>query len=273
MSREILDFFSKLIERETGINYSETNLYQLQTRLEEFCKNEDLPGMSVLHERFQNAPKIGWKQKLIDLATNNETSFFRDPVYYRAVVQFLMDEILPHRPDQLRIWSAASSTGQEAISIAITLHELAQKVNLPPWKIVASDICQKVLDRCAAGTYTEFELMRGMSPERKAQYFTQENGLWKVRSEIHSRIEIQPNNLVMNRISGPFDLVFCRNILIYQKVENKKLILETLLRQLSPRGGLLLGVGETLYGVTENVGSTLYSGVVLYRRPDLKKIA
>jgi chemotaxis protein methyltransferase CheR len=272
MSREILDYFSRMIERETGINYSETNLYQLQSRLEDFCKSENLASLEILSQRFQSSPLIGWKQKLIDLATNNETSFFRDPVYYRAVLQFLMDEILPFKPEQLRIWSAASSTGQEAISIAITLDELSRQVSLPPWKIVATDICQKVLDRCSAGTYSEFELMRGLSPERKDRYFQQDKGVWKVRPELHSRIAIQSNNLVTNRISGPFDLIFCRNVLIYQKVENKKRILETLLKQLSPRGALLLGVGETLFGVTDNVTSTLYSGVVLYRN-EQKKVA
>ncbi len=270
MSREILDYFSKMIERETGINYADSNLYQLQSRLEDFCKSEKLENLEVLSQRFQTAPLIGWKQKLIDLATNNETSFFRDPVYYRAVLQFLMDEILPFKPEKLRIWSAASSTGQEAISIASTLDELSRQVTLPPWKIVATDICQKVLDRCAAGTYSEFELMRGLSPERRDRYFQNEKGVWKVRPELHSRIEIQSNNLVTNRITGPFDLIFCRNVLIYQKVENKKRILDTLLRQLSPKGALLLGVGETLFGVTDGVATSLYSGVVLYRN-DQKK--
>lgn len=272
MSREVLDYFSRMIERETGINYSETNLYQLQSRLEDFCKTENLESLEVLSHRFQNSPMIGWKQKLIDLATNNETSFFRDPVYYRAVLQFLMDEILPFRPEQLRIWSAAASTGQEAISIAITLDELSRQVTLPPWKIVATDICQKVLDRCQAGTYSDFELMRGMSPERKDRYFQSDKGIWKVRPEISSHMEFQHNNLCSNRVSGTFDLIFCRNVLIYQKVENKKRILDTLLRQLSPKGALLLGVGETLFGVTENVNTTIYSGVVLYRN-ELKKAA
>ncbi|MES2528924.1 MAG: protein-glutamate O-methyltransferase CheR [Bdellovibrionota bacterium] len=270
MSREALDYFSKMIERETGINYSDTNLYQLQSRLEEFCKSENLTGLEVLCQRFQTSPQIGWKQKLIDLATNNETSFFRDPVYYRAVLQFLMDEILPYKPSQLRIWSAAASTGQEAISIAITLDELSRTVSLPPWKIVATDICQKVLDRCQAGTYSDFELMRGMSPERKDRYFLSDKGVWKIRPEIQSRIEIQTNNLTMSRISGPFDLIFCRNVLIYQKVENKKRILDNLMKELSPRGALLLGVGETLFGVTDNVNSTLYSGVVLYKNEQKK---
>lgn len=272
MSREIFDYFARYIERETGINYADSNMYQLQSRLEEMSKNEKLT-IEELYLKFANGTSGFLRQKLVDIATNNETSFFRDPSYFKVMSQYLIDEILPFRPSSLNIWSAASSTGQEAISIAITLDELSDKVDLPPWKITGTDICQKALSRCAELTYSDFELMRGMSPERKDKYFSPHNGVWRAKDQIRNHLQFFQNNLISSAVPGPFDLVFCRNVLIYQKVSSKKQILNTLIGTLNARGALLLGVGETLVGVTDDVKSLFCSGVVLYKKPDLIKKA
>ncbi len=270
MSHEILVFFSQLIEKETGIHYSESNLYQLSGRIDEFCKKLNIDGPHKLYEIFSASlvdQKI--KSQFVDLATNNETSFFRDPVYFKAIEQYVTDHVTKS-DSELRIWSAASSTGQEAISIAIMLEELSKKIKLPPYQIMATDISHEALKRGEMGVYSDFELMRGISPERREQFFTQTPLGWQVKPYLHSKMRFAHNNLLHSSVSGPFDLIFCRNVLIYQRVEIKRNILTSILRQLKPEGGLVLGVGETLFGVTENMMSTIYGGVIIYKNHPIK---
>lgn len=273
MSPEILSFFASYIERETGILYGENNIYQLKARLDDFCKKNQIPDVVQLYEMFSTGRAGTLKQKLMDLSTNNETSFFRDPVYFKAIEKFVMDSVSKRHPSEITVWSAAASTGQEAISVAITLDELSQRYPIPPFKIMASDISHEVLMKCKQGVYSDFELARGMSSERRDKYFTKTDAGWKVKPQILSRISHVPNNLLSSMVQGPFDVILCRNILIYQKTEAKKVILNSLMRQLHPEGCILLGVGETLLGISEDFVTTMNEGVILYKKNLLKKTA
>ncbi len=268
MSPNPLDFFANVIERETGIIYSGTNLYQLQMRLEDICRKEGVKSIDELALRFQGpGPELQLKQKLLDLATNNETLFFRDPIYFTTIGSFLQELCDRERIPEIRIWSAASSTGQEALSIAMTLDELSEKKALPPVSILATDICERALARAKAGLYTEFEVMRGLSEERRKKYFTKEGDSWRVRHSIHSRIQYGYNNLIRSAVYQRFHLIFCRNVLIYQKVDMKRSVIEALYRQLEPSGAILLGAGETMVGLKETVESEVRNTVTYYMKP------
>lgn len=266
MLREQVQFFANYIERETGIIYSDVNLYQLQSRLEEIIKTEQLNSIEALQSYISSNHQL-YRQKLLDLATNNETLFFRDPSFFAAISEYVVKEILPHKPTEIKFWSAASSTGQEAVSLAITMDELSRRVALPPYSILATDICDRALNKGRQGFYTEFEVNRGLSDERKHRYFSPVPDGWKVKSEIHSRIRFGQNNLIKPSVMESFHLILCRNVLIYQKIDSKKEVVNFLLNRLTPQGALLLGVGETLLGIVDNVSPHLVGSVGFYLSP------
>jgi chemotaxis protein methyltransferase CheR len=267
MSHNAIEFFSKFIEKETGIIYADTNLYQLKSRLDEIVKNENLSSIDELANIFQGIhinPNL--KQKLLDLATNNETLFFRDPSFFTAIESFIVRELLLDFPSEIKIWSAASSTGQEALSVAMVLDELSSKIPLPPISILATDISDRAIAKASSGIYTDFEVKRGLSDERRNKYFTKHGDGWKVNATLQSKIKYKYNNLIRSTVNETFHIILCRNVLIYQKVEMKKLVVESLFRQLGPNGGLILGVGETLLGIKDDVSSLIVGNVVFYRK-------
>jgi chemotaxis protein methyltransferase CheR len=265
MSHEILKFFSQFIERETGIVYQESNLYQLQSRLEQIVKLEKLEGLNDLHRIFVGTVNPFLRQKLLDISTNNETLFFRDPSFFAAISDFIIKDVLHTAPSEIKIWSAASSTGQEAISIAITLDELAKKRALPPFSILGTDISEKALAKAKSGFYTEFEVQRGLSDERKNQYFSKSELGWQLKPQIQSKISFRYNNLTRSTVKGPFHIILCRNVLIYQKVECKKGVVQNLLSQLDMHGGLMLGVGESLLGILDDASPQIMGNVPFYK--------
>ncbi len=265
MSHEILKFFSQFIERETGIVYQESNFYQLQSRLEEIVKLEKLEGFHDLYRIFQGTVNPFLRQKLLDISTNNETLFFRDPSFFTAISEYIIKDVLPSAPSEIKIWSAASSTGQEAISIAITLEELAKKRALPPFSILGTDISEKALAKAKSGFYTEFEVCRGLSDERKNQYFSKTELGWQLKPQIQSKISFRYNNLTRSTVKGPFHIILCRNVLIYQKVECKKGVVQNLFSQLDTHGGLMLGVGESLLGIMDDVSPHMMGNVPFYK--------
>jgi chemotaxis protein methyltransferase CheR len=265
-----IDYFSGLIERETGIVYSESNIFQLKMRLEEFCRVEKISSVDQLAKLFQEKsiqPEQG--QRLFDMATNNETLFFRDPKYFTSIEQFLKNDVLKTDPREIRIWSAASSTGQEALSVAMTLDQLSKKIPMPSFSILATDICDKALIKCKSGLYTDFEIKRGLSEDKREQYFRKEGDLWKAKPEIFSKIHYNYNNLIRSSVYDTFHIILCRNVLIYQKVEMRKAVVDTLFLQLDVSGALLLGAGETLVGIRDDAKTELIDGVSFYKKSKL----
>lgn len=259
-----IKMIAELIERETGIVFGDSNLYQLKTRLEELSRATNVSTVEELAQRILKG-ESALKNKLLDQATNNETLFFRDPAFFTALEQFIVKEILPNDPKEIKIWSAASSTGQEALSVAMTLDALNKKIKLPPFSIVATDIAERAVAKAKTGVYSDFEVMRGLSEAHKAAYFRKESDGWHVRQELASKVKFGFNNLIKSSVSGPFHIILCRNVLIYQRIEMKKLVIDSLLRELSPDGGIILGVGETLLGIAEGVGTTIVGNVIIYR--------
>lgn len=259
--------FAQLIEEETGIVFQEHNLFQLKSRLEDLGKSEGISSMDEMLSKFQNRVEAGFRRKLTDIVTNNETSFFRDPAFFKSVKIVVKNLVLKSRPSELKIWSAASSTGQEALSIAITLNELSQEMSIPSFKILGTDLSTKALTKASSSTYSDFELRRGLSDERRAKYFAKIGNEWQARSLIRDCIGFRFNNLLTNTVTEKFEIIFCRNVLIYQNVERKRAIVQSLLRQLKPEGALFLGVGETLLGITSSLEFVTIEGVPVYRHP------
>lgn len=271
----ILSFFAKYIERELGIIYSEGNYFQLQNRLEEIARKLNKDGIEALYLEAEKGNDSSFKCLLLDMATNNETSFFRDNRVFDAFRSLVINrqESEETKLNPLKIWSAASSSGQEAISISIVISELeASFARSLPVTILGTDISDKALTKARASRYSQLEVQRGLSPELLAKYFVKDSrDLWAPSRELISRIEFKKMNLKDTDYpySG-FDFIFCRNVLIYQNIEGKKEILNKLTSKLNAGGYLILGSGESLLGLSQDYELVMVEGAAFYRKKDLK---
>lgn len=243
--------FAKWIEEETGIVYSPDNYFQLKSRVEELMAAHDIKTEEELFQRVITGIDLKVRQQLLDISTNNETSFFRDQKPFDC----LRDQILPQlagRPETVRIWSAASSSGQEAYSVAMTVLELQRTYPQLRAEIIATDISQRVIMRTADGIYSPHEVSRGLPKTMLEKYFVQQNENWRARPELRQMVQTKSMNLCRPFAhAAPFDIVFCRNVLIYQNIERKKTILNAISRHLRSPGYLFLGAGESTLGISD----------------------
>jgi chemotaxis protein methyltransferase CheR len=229
--------------------------YMLETRLAPLLKREGLPGLDALAARLRQPGTDTLAQEMTELLTTNESSFFRDGKPFEHL-RTLIPRLHAARPagQKLRIWSAACSTGQEAYSISILIAELQEAdpgLRTRPFEILGTDITAAVLERARAGLYSQFEVQRGLPIRTLMKRFTQEEGRWRVKPEIAAPCRFQSFNLLGDpRILGRFDVIFCRNVLIYFDVPTKARVLERIAAQLAPDGALYLGAAETAIGVT-----------------------
>lgn len=271
ISKDILRFFSSYIERELGIIYSDFNEFQLIRRLEEIALLLECPSLDELFQRAQKGIHGDFKKMILDVATNNETSFFRDP----KVFEMIEGQILPAlakkslKQKNINIWCAASSTGQEPISLAILIKEYAKQNGIQfNVKILATDISQRVLERAKKSAYSQLEIQRGLPARHMISYFQRlPCGQWKAKEELAQMIEYRELNLKMAfHFPENFDLVLCRNMLIYQGIESKKNIVERILGFLSDDGSLVLGAGESLLGITSRCEPLTVNGAIYYQK-------
>lgn len=274
----ILNFFAKYIQAELGIVYAEHNYFQLRNRLDEISKLLGIDSLEKLHQHAQAGITGNFKQLLLDLATNNETSFFRDMRAFKAIETLFLPNFLESEPpgSELRIWSAASSTGQEALSLAILVKEWASKVGKDfPFSIVGTDISERILQRAQAARYSQLEIQRGLPAPYIAKYFERDDkDGWIAKPEIRKFTQFRRQNL-LERFAFPkkFHLVLCRNCLIYQPVQNKIEILKRITETLLPSGMLVLGAGESLLGLSSEYNQQQSDGGVIYRRKEPEKKA
>lgn len=268
--RPRLKYFADYIERELGIVYEESNYYQLQRRIEEIARMLGLRGAEDLYARAHPRVDSELRELLLDVATNNETSFFRDPNTFRALEEAIVPALaseLEGRP--LRIWSAAASTGQEAYSIALTLEQMRSRDPLAPdYRIVGTDISERVLKRAQEGVYTQLEVQRGLPTRTLLQAFEKVGAAsWAIRPDFRRAVEFRKLNLLSAWPGLPvFDLAFLRNVLIYLSPANRADIVRRVHDQLAPGGVLVLGGTESLLGIPHAFSQETLGGVVVYRK-------
>lgn len=270
---EILGFFSSYIEKEIGVIYADHNSFQLRNRLEEICKLMSVASLNELHALGLKGISGAFRQLLLDVATNNETSFFRDSKVFKALEDTVLPGLFQLYPEaeKLRIWSAASSTGQEAVSVAILFEEAKLKLKRNfDFHIVGSDVSERALSKAREGLYSQLEVQRGLPAAMMIKYFVKdERDRWAVRPVIKSKMEFRKQNLKDSfQNMGMYGLILCRNVLIYQNVEGKKEILNRLTKQLLPGGYLIMGSGESLIGLSQDFQQVSIEGAVIYRKKD-----
>ncbi len=233
--------------------------------------DEKVDNLGELIDRLTRAGRSALKEAVVDAMTTNETLWFRDVHPFRILNDMILPELLGGKGgNALRIWSAASSTGQEAYSISMVADEFRRRnpaLARASLSIVATDISLRVLEMARTGDYEMLAIGRGLSAERLEQYFIKSsNGTYRVKPEVQRGVEFRPLNLLDSYASlGKFDVVFCRNVLIYFATELKRDILARMHATLKPGGYLILGASESLNGLPDLFDMVHCSPGIIYR--------
>jgi chemotaxis protein methyltransferase CheR len=250
------------VRNRAGISLGADKDYLVISRLEPRLSGWHLPSLDKLAERLRSQPTGSLANDVVAALTTNETLWFRDGKPFEALRAVILPDLLCRRDAgrqqsarRLAIWSAACATGQEVYSIAMTLQDTAA-VRDCQVSILGSDICEPAVARARSGRYTQFEVQRGLSIQHLVRYFEQNGNDWCVRPELRAGVAFRTLNLLdLPAGLGPFDAVFCRNVLIYFDIDVKCQVLAAIAARLRPGGYLVLGGAETTLGLASPFAS------------------
>lgn len=248
------DFLRKLLKDRSGLDLSADKQYLVESRLLPLARRLSLGGIGDLVQKMKGMGAESLISDVVEAMTTNETFFFRDKVPFDHLREEMLPALLQARAARrsLRIWCAASSTGQEPYSIAMTLKELGPAVAGWRFEIIATDLSPQVLEKSKSGLFSQFEVQRGLPIQLLVKYFKQAGEVWELSPEIRAMVQHRQLNLLHDFSSlGTFDIVFCRNVLIYFDQATKVGILERIAKRLEPDGYLTLGAAETVVGLTD----------------------
>ncbi len=254
MNSQDFEFVSQLLRKRAGIVLTGDKMYLLESRLAPLARKEGLPSIDDLIHVVRSRREERLINQLVDVMTTNETYFYRD----RTPFDHLKEAIFPvlgqaRKGNRIRIWCAACSTGQEPYSIAMMLDQNPQLTAGVPVEIVATDISDRCLDRAKQGLFTQFEVQRGLPIQMLMHYFTQQDDHWRISERMRQMVTFKKINLMEPNFSlGNFDVVFCRNVLIYFDGPTKATVLNRIAQCVNPGGFLMLGAAESLVGVTQS---------------------
>ena len=254
MSPVEYEYLRKLLKDHSGLDLSADKHYLIESRLLPLARKAGLPGIPELVQKMKGG-STALVTQVVEAMTTNETFFFRDKVPFDHFRDSIMREILQARAGRksVRIWCAAGSTGQEPYSLAMCLKEMGAA--LAGWRIeiLATDLSQEVLEKSKAGIYSQFEVQRGLPIQMLVKYLKQNGELWQINADIRAMVQHRQLNLLHDFSQlGTFDVIFCRNVLIYFDQETKSNIFRRLAKALEPDGFLVLGAAETVVGLTED---------------------
>jgi chemotaxis protein methyltransferase CheR len=246
------EFLRKLLKERSGLDLSSDKQYLVESRLIPLARRAGMPGIAELVAKIK-AGSDALTAQVVEAMTTNETFFFRDKIPFDHLREAILPALAQARATRraLRIWCAASSTGQEPYSIAMCVKEFAA---LAGWRveIVATDLSQEVLEKSKAGIYSQFEVQRGLPIHMLVKYFTQTGELWQLNADIRAMVQHRQLNLLQDFSHlGTFDLIFCRNVLIYFDQNTKVGIFDRLARMLEGDGVLALGAAESVVGISD----------------------
>ncbi|SNY91104.1 chemotaxis protein methyltransferase CheR [Cohaesibacter sp. ES.047] len=245
-------FLQGFLKEKSGLVLSNDKQYLVESRLMPIARKANLSSIADLIGKLRGLGDRTLQTAVVEAMTTNESFFFRD----KTPFEHFADTILPHlvatrKTGRVRIWCAAASTGQEPYSLAMSLKENASKLRGLSFEIIGTDISQEVLEKARSGFYSQFEVQRGLPVQMLIKYFKQVGEMWQIAPEIRSMVTYRPFNLLESFASmGQFDVIFCRNVLIYFDQATKSDIMNRLSKQLAGDGYLLLGAAETVVGLT-----------------------
>jgi chemotaxis protein methyltransferase CheR len=256
MTPEDYDYLRRLLKQRSGLVLSTDKQYLVESRLLPLVRKIDLPSLGELVARLKAPGAETLIAEVVEAMTTNETFFFRDKIPFEHLRDTMLPALIAARGErrQLRIWCAACSTGQEPYSLAIALKEMGAA--LDGWRIdiLGTDLSREVIDRARAGIYSQFEVQRGLPIALLLKYFTQLGDTWQLLPELRAMVRFRSLNLLRDFSAlGSFDIIFCRNVLIYFDTDTKIDVLHRLAGSMEPDGFLVLGAAETVIGLTERL--------------------
>ena len=247
------EYLRKLLKDRSGLDLSADKQYLIESRLLPLSRKSGLASIGELVQKMKGG-SADITTQVVEAMTTNETFFFRDKVPFDHFRDSIMPEILQARASRktLRIWCAAGSTGQEPYSLAMCLKEMGAALSGWRVEILATDLSQEVLEKSRAGIYSQFEVQRGLPIQMLVKYFKQTGELWQINPDIRAMVQHRQLNLLHDFSQlGVFDVIFCRNVLIYFDQDTKINIFNRLAKATEPDGFLVLGAAETVVGLTD----------------------
>ncbi|WP_293883083.1 protein-glutamate O-methyltransferase CheR [Sphingomonas sp.] len=245
-----LAVFADLLEHRTGQHISASRSWRIEAALRPFLRELDIPNLDVLADRIRARDDV-LSTRVTEALLNNETSFFRDmsmlDQFSQGPLPALADRRRPTR--RLRFWSAGCSTGQEAYSLAMMLRDQGAQWEGWTFDILATDVSAAVVARGRAGRYSQFEIQRGLPVRTMLRWFEQDDDHWVINARLRQSVRFTTHNLLAPA-PGRFDVIFCRNVLMYFQAEPRARLFDRLADALDPGGILVLGAGETVIGQT-----------------------
>ena len=246
-------FLATLLKQHSGIVITEEKAYSVEARLQVLARKYGMNGVDEICQRLRGQGDNILKEDVVEMMTINETYFFRDHTPFSQFRDFIVPELIKHNGSKkhLRIWSAGSSSGQEAYSLAIVLQELAAPLSDWQIEIIGTDLSHEMTARAKQGIYSQFEIQRGLPAAIMLKYFTQQDGKWQVNENIRQMVKFSQHNLLSHFSElGLFDVILCRNVLTYFDQATKNRVLSGISRQLNNHGFLVIGAAETLLGLS-----------------------
>lgn len=268
--------WSQYIHSISGIHLDQSKAYLYETRLSSLIAELKLASFSELFFKARSDLSKGLQRRIIDLMTTGETLFFRDTAPFELLQFKILPDLVdrrtkmnpPGRNIPIRIWCAASSTGQEIYSIAIVLKELLVDLNRYDIRLIGTDISDQAVALASKGIYNKIEIERGLPGDKLHRYFESQptTGTWKIRDEIRGMASFRKLNLMEDFGSlGKFDIVFCRNVAIYFKDQDRTSLFNRIGKVLEPDGYLIIGSTESLSGICPQFESKRYMRSIFYQ--------
>ena len=246
------DSFRLFLEQSAGITLGDNKQYLVNSRLNRLMGEKGITSLGDLVDKLKKGAVPGLRETIIDAMTTNETLWFRDSSPFNVMKEEILPSLGQSLTRNIRLWSAACSTGQEPYSLSMLVDEFKQE---KPGKlksdveITATDISPTVLKAAKEGKYDGLSIARGLNDERKSRFFIQQDKFWEVKPEIRKRVSFRELNLLDSyTVLGKFDIIFCRNVLIYFSSDLKRDIISRMGKALNPGGLLILGSSESLTG-------------------------
>jgi chemotaxis protein methyltransferase CheR len=249
------DYLRKLLRERSGLVLSADKQYLVESRLLPVARKAALAGLTDLVQRLKGPNSEQFAIEVVEAMTTNESFFFRDKLPFEHFCDTIVPAMINQRAAQrrIRIWCAAASTGQEPYSLAMCLKEMGSLTAGWRIEIIATDLSNEVLEKAKAGIYSQFEVQRGLPIQLLVKYFSQVGDAWQIAPDIRAMVQYRPLNLLGDFAHlGVFDVVFCRNVLIYFDQETKSGVLERIARITDRDGYLVLGAAETVIGLTDS---------------------
>lgn len=255
MTPNDFDYLRNMLKNASGLVLSDDKQYLIESRLMPVAKKLKFDSVGALTAELRRTESSQLKNQIVEAMTINESFFFRDKTPFDNFENVMLPELLEAKKAQkhIRIWSAAASTGQEAYSLSMIMKEHAAKLEGWRVEIIGTDLCSEALEKAKSGLYSQFEVQRGMPVKYLVKNFKQVGSMWQMDPKIRSTVQFRQFNLLNSfNLLGRFDIIFCRNVLIYFDKDTKRDILARMVKQTNPACYLVMGASETLVGLNDD---------------------